>query len=270
VPSNGNGDSALLAAARGGDAGAIAALLARYQKRVLAFGLGMCGDRADAEDVLQETLLTAARSLKSFRGEAAFSTWLYTIARSYCGKARRRSKFAPKQAVPLDTVEADAPGPDELVQRNERSAALAAALQALPPTLREVLLLRDVEGLRAVEVARVTGVSVAAVKSRLHRARAALRAELEGAAPARPGCPDVLAAFSRNLEGDLDPKRCAEMQRHLDGCPGCRATCASLKRNVAACAALAQGPVPPEVRRAIRASLRDALGRLRPAGGAGA
>jgi RNA polymerase sigma-70 factor (ECF subfamily) len=232
----------------------------------------MCGDREDAKDVLQETLLAAARGVKEFRGGASLSTWLFTIARSICIKKRRQSKFAPVEEVPLDAVAADvaaaAPGPDEVAARQEVRRAIAAALAGLDPDLREVVILRDVEGFTAPEVGAITGAGVDAVKSRLHRARAAVRARLGealgDAAPARaPDCPDVLAAYSAKMEGDLDPKLCADLERHIDACAACRGICDALKRSLAVCASVPAGPVPEAVRRSVRAALQDALAAAR-------
>jgi RNA polymerase sigma-70 factor (ECF subfamily) len=207
VTSQVHSDEALVAAARAGEPSAIETLLERYQERVFGFGLRMCGDAEDAKDVLQETLLAAARTVRGFRGGASVSTWLYTIARSFCIKKRRKSKFAPAE-VSLDEEAAHlpsaAPGPEEAAARDQVKRALAAALSALEPASREVLILRDIEGLTAPDVAEITGSSVDAVKSRLHRARAGLRERLavvlgEGSAAAKPECPDVLTAYSRQV-----------------------------------------------------------------------
>jgi RNA polymerase sigma-70 factor, ECF subfamily len=218
-------DDALLADARAGTPSAIEALLERYQARVFAFGLRMCGNAEDARDVLQETLLAAARTVSDFRGDSSVPTWLYTIARSFCIKARRRSKFAPSEEVSLDregrTLASSVPGPEELAAGGEVKRALAQALEALDQASREVVILRDIEGMTAAEVAKVTSSSVDAVKSRLHRARVAVRERLattlgDAPPPRAPGCPDVLAAFSQQLEGDLEPRLCAELQGHID------------------------------------------------------
>ena len=178
------GTERLIAAARNGDREALDALLRRLEPRVFRFGMKMCRDPEDARDVSQETLFAAARTLGGFRGDASLSTWLYAIARSFCIKARRRSLFAPV-IVSLESAgsevraAADAtPGPDHALAEREGRAALAGAIAALSPDYREVLLLRDVEGLPAAAVAEATGLSVAAVKSRLHRARAAVKARL--------------------------------------------------------------------------------------------
>jgi RNA polymerase sigma-70 factor (ECF subfamily) len=261
-------DGTLLGGARAGERPAIETLLERYQDRVFGFGLRMCGDSEDAKDVLQDTLLAASRTVGDFRGDSSVSTWLYTIARSFCIKKRRRSKFAPADELSLEhdapVLPSSMPPPDEMAARGEVKRALAIALEELDPTSREVLILRDMEGLTAPEVATVTGVSVDAVKSRLHRARATVRARLatalgDVAPPRPPGCPDVLTAFSRELEGDLDPRLCAELQEHVAGCAPCRATCHSLKQTLAVCASEPPGPVPVAVKEAVRAALRSAL-----------
>ncbi len=93
----------LLAEARAGDRHALEVLLERHQAQVYRFGLKMCRDPEDAKDVLQDTLLAMARGVRDFRGASSISTWLYTIARSFCIKKRRRSKFAPEEERSLDT-----------------------------------------------------------------------------------------------------------------------------------------------------------------------
>lgn len=131
---------------------------------------------------------------------------------------------------------------------------------------REVLVLRDVEGLSAPEVARVLGLSVDAVKSRLHRARLAVREALapqlrsSSDEPARdPMCPDVLHLFSQHLEGDIDPAVCATMETHLAQCPRCRGTCASLKRTLAVCRQLPTPEVPAPIAASIRTAIQTFL-----------
>jgi RNA polymerase sigma-70 factor (ECF subfamily) len=97
-------ESALLAAARKGDRAALTKLLERHQQKVFGFGVKMCGDAEDAKDIAQDTLLTMARTVRDFRGDASLSTWLYTVARSFCIKKRRRTKGAPAFHEPLDQV----------------------------------------------------------------------------------------------------------------------------------------------------------------------
>jgi RNA polymerase sigma-70 factor (ECF subfamily) len=266
-------DERLLADARQGDRQALEALLERHQPQVYRFGLKMCRDPEDAKDVVQDTLLAMARGVRDFRGASSISTWLYTIARSFCIKKRRRSKFAPAQQRSLESEAAVEAGrlaggedPAETLAGKEVEQALEQAITALEPMYREVLLLRDVEGLTAPEVAEIVGTSVQAVKSRLHRARLSVRervAPLLGVAAAEPAssaCPDVLLAFSRHLEDEISAAQCAEMERHLEGCPRCRGTCDSLKRTLALCRTAGPSvPVPPAVQASVRTAVRNLL-----------
>lgn len=157
-----------------------------------------------------------------------------------------------------------ASGPERTALSHEIEHHLSLAIDTLEPGQREVLLLRDVEGLSAPEVATVLGIRVDAVKSRLHRARMALRSRLAPALghavhPPAPGCPDVLALFSRHLEGDIAADLCVQMEAHLAQCTNCLAACDSLRRSVALCRAAAPDPVPDAVAHAVRTSVRTAL-----------
>lgn len=267
-------DESLLSAARTGDRQALETILERHQAQVYRFGMKMCRDPEDAKDVLQDTLLAMARGVRDFRGTSSISTWLYTIARSFCIKKRRRSKFAPEPERSLETdaaaeakhLGAAGGAPDEALAGRQVERALEQAIAALDPMYREVLLLRDVEGLSAPEVAEVVGVSVQAVKSRLHRARLSVRERIapllgmEAPPSASGACPDVLMMFSRHLEDEISAERCAEMERHLDGCSRCRGTCESLKRTLALCRTV--GPsvsVPSSVQTSVKTAVRNFL-----------
>lgn len=260
-------DESILAAARAGDPEALDALLRQYQPRIYRFGLRMCRDAEDAKDVLQETLIAAARSLRGFRGTSSLSTWLYSIARGFCIKKRRRSKFAPHEEVPLDAgspaLAVPDPGPplDEALASREVERAVETAIRALKPAYREVLLLRDVEGLTAPEVAEVLGLRVEAVKSRLHRARAEVRERLQplleaGAPPPSPECPDITARLSRYLEGEISREACADLEAHVSSCPRCRRACDALRQALGVCRALPEPRVPAEVQQAVRSGIR--------------
>lgn len=267
-------DDELLAAARRGDSAALETLLVRYQPQLYRFGLRMCGNVEDAGDVAQDSLISMARSLRDFRGDSSVSSWLYTIARRFCIKKRRRSKFAPTREESLDAPGTDAvhhlvdpaPSPEEEATNQELAAALTRAIDALDPSQREVLVLRDVEGLTAPEVAEIVGTSVDAVKSRLHRARVAVRRALEPVldrsateTPRSAMCPDVLSLFSRHLEGDIDPELCATMEAHLAQCGHCRTACASLKRTLAMCRQLPTPDVPAPLAASIRGAIHAFL-----------
>lgn len=178
-------DDQLLEAARAGDAASLNELVERHMPVVRRFASKLCRDPEDAKDVLQDTLLGATRGLGRFRGDASLGTWLYALARSFCIKRRRSSKFAPSETLSLEQtreaadVRDAARAPDDASFARELTTALEAAIAELPPDYREVLVLRDVDGLTAPQVASTVGVTVSAVKSRLHRARAQVRARLE-------------------------------------------------------------------------------------------
>jgi RNA polymerase sigma-70 factor (ECF subfamily) len=266
-------DEDLLQAARGGDRRALEQLLARHQGAVYRFGMKMCGEAEDAKDVLQETLFAAARTLPDFRGASAVTTWLYTIARSFCLKKRRTSKFAPER---IESLEAQAESstqvpdarrtPEEDAERRQLGQVLDEAIRGLEPIYREVLLLRDVEGLPAAEVADVLGITVEAVKSRLHRARVAVRERVAPALargapePAQAsGCQDVVRMFSRRLEGEIDAGACADLEKHLQTCDACRGRCDSLRATLTMCRDAGRAEVPPEIARSVREALHAFL-----------
>ena len=269
-------EQAILAAAQAGDRVALETLLANYLSPIYRFGMKMCRDRHDAEDIVQETLLAAARNVEEFRGASSLSTWLYTIARRACLRRRRRGKHEPER---FESVEASlhvggiaderSEAPDDKAARGELSRALQEAMAQLEEPNREVLVLRDVQGLSALEVAEVLGISVEAVKSRLHRARQAMRSELaphlDGGqiTPRGPGCSDVLHMLSRRLEGEIDAGACADMEKHLTTCAHCRGECDGLKRTLALCRSHADEPVPAELQEKVRVAVLAALTQRR-------
>ncbi|MGZ3455924.1 MAG: sigma-70 family RNA polymerase sigma factor, partial [Polyangiales bacterium] len=214
---------------------------------------------------LQDTLLAAARGAREFRGESALSTWLYTIARSFCIKKRRGNRAETEPLEDEGVVQLASPSrpPDQVAADRELGAALEEAIGALAPAYREVLLLRDVEGLSAQEVAEVLGIGVDAVKSRLHRARVAVRGRMApllqpDAEPRRAGCPDIAPMLSRYLEGEIGAAQCAEMDRHVSSCTRCSAECDSLRKVLALCKTEARdGAVPPDVQAAVQRALRQ-------------
>lgn len=258
-----------LAAARAGDAQAVEELLAEHAERIYRFGMRMCRDEEDARDVTQETMLAAAQSLPTFRGEGGVSTWLYTIARRFCGRMRRLRSGEPAKleslGTPADEGKLGSPGRgvDDAVEARRIDGWIQAAVDGLDPAQREVFILRDMEGLTAAEVARALEISVPAVKSRLHRARAAIRERLApvlGDATRDPGCPDVVQALSESLEGDLDAGACQRLESHVDTCPRCRVRCDGLRTILASCARETPGAaLPPEVESAVRAGIRRAI-----------
>ena len=239
-------DADTIQRAQKGEREAVRKLFGDHLATVQRFALRMCRDEDRARDVAQESLLTALKSLDSYRGEASFSTWLFTITRSHCGRIRRRADrevVSEEETGSLDRAMSEVPAPDAQAAHSEVSDVVERALGELDPGDREVVLLRDVEGMSTKDAAQVLGLSVAALKSRLHRARATLRSlvrEMVDAAPeeAPEGCPDILTEFSRKLEDDLSAERCAAIEAHLAECPSCAARCQSIQELLGACASL--------------------------------
>jgi len=261
-------DSELLASIREGDARALEELLARYEPQVYRFGLRMCGNEEDARDVLQETLLAAFRGAREFRGEARLSTWLFQVARSFCSKARRRGADEPVRHEPLQGVEASAVAdrgepPDARAHASEVGRALQEALSSLPEASREVVVLRDVEGLSAEEAASVLGIEVPALKSRLHRARVELREKLAFLLEPEEGepvpCPELAQELAAYASAEIDQATCAAIEAHLARCASCGRACDRLQSSVSLCSALPGGAVPARVQAEVRGALQAAL-----------
>lgn len=180
-------DAITLRRAQRGDAAACQALVELYQHRVLALIGRMLGRRlaGRVEDVAQDTFLDVFRGLSGFAplGPARLSTWILTIAtRRAIDEARRRAGDATHRAEALDEVVDPRAGVD---QTSALGRAIEAALHALPPDFRAVFLLREVHGLGHDEIARALTLDATTVRTRLFRARAALRVALAGHEEAR-------------------------------------------------------------------------------------
>jgi RNA polymerase sigma-70 factor (ECF subfamily) len=173
---------ALLDAARGGDSRALVEWLRREQALLGELAQRLCRDDEVARDVVQESMFAAARSVADFRNDGVPRQWLYTIVRSFCSKRHRLRRSEPRRLLSLDALDTDdaelrdaAPTPAEVAESHELTLSISAAINTLEPIHREVLLLRDFRGLSCAEVAELLGITELATKSRLHRARMALR-----------------------------------------------------------------------------------------------
>jgi RNA polymerase sigma-70 factor (ECF subfamily) len=183
-------DSELVVAIQSGRQDLFTKLVERYQGALYNFGLKMCGESRDAEDMVQDTFLNVFKYLKGFRYETKFRNWLYRIASSICLKKKRKSKFAPDHELSLDdfmptdeaqaeqNVPAWASLPLEQVLNEELHRTLKSAILELPEKYRMVLVLRDVEGFSTEESAQILNLTAANIKVRLHRARLFLRDKL--------------------------------------------------------------------------------------------
>ncbi len=256
-------DDALLTRARGGDRAAMEALLLEVTPSVERFIRRMCPG-SDGDDVLQDTLVSLVTHLDDFEGRSAFTSWVFALTRSACTRNRRGLKNRPHDGdEAMSQLASPTPDPERAATDDELSAALSRALDTLSPEHREVIALRDIEGLTAPEAAEALGISVDALKSRLHRARVALRGALvptlEASTPRpSPACPDIMALWSQRLEGDLSPDDCATMARHVHGCASCGPACKALERTLFACQQQRAPVVTPEMRARVRRALEAA------------
>lgn len=177
-------DQRLVALAREGNPDAFSLLVERHQTMVYNLALGKTGHPQDAEEVVQTAFLKAWQGLPNFRGEAAFSTWLYRLTvHAAVDLLRQRRQHLSLDAPDLPPLPAGGAGPEAQVQENDRRRQLWEAIDALPEGLRTPFLLREVEGRSYQEIAQALGVAEGTVKSRLARARARLRAALADLAP---------------------------------------------------------------------------------------
>lgn len=190
----------LIRRSRDGDSRAFAALVSRYEDRIFRLAKSVCaGLPAEAEDVYQETFITAYKKLGAFRGESDLGTWLYRIAANLCFMRHRKKKrepFVPLLDLPHDHEDGARhqfrdwePTPDEAAGKKELVDQVAKALAALPVEYRLAVTLRDIEGLSNKTAAEILGLNVAAVKSRVHRGRLFLRDQFERAFGAKESFP---------------------------------------------------------------------------------
>ena len=187
----------LVRAAAGGDEEASARLVALHEKKVYNLALRMCGNPEDAWDTAQEAFLSAWRGLPSFRGEAGFSTWLYRLTSNAAIDLLRRTKrqrgesSLDDEALGIDAVDRT-PSPQERAEESELRGAVTAGLARLSDSHRQALVLREVQELSYEEIAQVLEVDLGTVKSRISRARSALRkilqesGNLSGYLPSKP------------------------------------------------------------------------------------
>jgi RNA polymerase sigma-70 factor (ECF subfamily) len=177
-----NDDSHLIQAALAGNRDAFGELVARYQPRLYGVLVYVTGCTAEAEDVAQETFLLALRHLGQFRQRSAFYTWLYRIALNQCASRRRRRRpdrlldggpdgHRPEPVDPADS-------PERRVERNEQIELVRRAVHSLEDPYRTILVLREMEGCDYEQIGEMLEIPAGTVRSRLHRARLQLRAQL--------------------------------------------------------------------------------------------
>jgi len=270
--------------------------LGLLQDTVFSFSMKVCGQRQDAEDTTQEVLLQSLKKLSKFDSPRALVVWLYKVAKTRCLMSRRKSKFAPKEALSLEELMPDkkelasfqqktSETPETIAVRRENAKRLRDAVQNLPPEYRLVLVLRDMEELSDNDVAEITGLKPGTVRVRLHRARLFVRKALERVQPPKRSqvpvstakeqpprerrCREMFAQLSDYLDEELDSSLCEELEKHMDGCEPCQAFLASLERSIEQCRKAPTEWMDPksasELRRSLLTEYQRALAR-RPVG----
>jgi RNA polymerase sigma-70 factor (ECF subfamily) len=226
----------------------------------------VCGQRQDAEDTMQEVLLKSASNLQKFDSPNALMVWLYKVAKNHCLMSRRKSKFAPKEALSLEQLMPDRQEPETLSGNSngtpessllgrERAQRLREAVQKLPPDYRLILVLHDMEELSDSDIAEITGLQPGTIRVRLHRARLYVRKELarravrqqpvatkkpDGRVASSPQtrqrrCKEIFAELSNYLDDELDESLCEELEKHMEGCQPCIAFLHDLEKSIEQC-----------------------------------
>lgn len=212
-----NPEAQVLRRAAAGDKEAFAELAERYSAPLYGLCFSMLGNQSDAQDCVQETFLKAYRTFANFRQQSAVYTWLYRIAANTCYDLMRRRQRHPERSLnqPLETAEGElfqqfadeADLPDEILDRKETIAAVRAAIGELPENLRQILILRDIEGLSYEEIAVLENLRAGTVKSRLFRARQQLAIQLRAAEAAHPKNSDAFTYTPRNNQSSEASKQ---------------------------------------------------------------
>ena len=201
-------DEELVRAAAKGSAEAFGELVRLYENKVYTLALRMCGNPEDARDAAQEAFLSAWRGLPSFRGEAGFATWLYRLASNaaidHLRRSRRqRGEVSLEDEAVAQTLAGGGPGPQEAAESAELQEAVSAAMGQLSDGHRQILVLREMQSLSYEEISQVLELDLGTVKSRISRARNALR---------------KIMLESGNLSGYLPSKQTEASGKRRDGC----------------------------------------------------
>ena len=256
------------------------------QGTVYSFSMSICGHREDAEDTMQDVLFRSLAHLARFPDPEALAAWLYTVTKNRCRRIRRPgAQLAPKmislQELMPDEAElqrllkTESHSPEDKLLEAEQHNLLHKAVLELPPTLRVVLVLHDMEELTTDQVARILDLRPGTVAVRLHRGRLILRREMNrllkgNSSPSAEGlrvsdiparhtrakrsvhCKDLFARLSDYLDGKLPPATCRQIEAHMHACPNCVAFLSDLRASIDRCRN-PQIPCDPKVASRLRA-----------------
>jgi RNA polymerase sigma-70 factor (ECF subfamily) len=251
---------------------AVEEALGLLQNTIYSFSMKVCGHPEDAEDNMQEVLYRSLRHLAKIQNPQALAVWLYTVTRNRCWRMRRKSAGTPTKTLSLDELMPDdaelgqllkdaAEGPEGNLLQAEQDHQLHQAILRIPATLRIVLVLHDMEELTTEQVAQILDLKQGTVRIRLHRARLAVRKEMNhtlsvAAKPARQSsaiakrqvrskngkrpaeCSELFANLSEYLDDRVEPMTCEQMRVHIEACPSCVAFLRNLRSAIDRCRSL--------------------------------
>lgn len=237
------------------------------QSTVYSFSMKVCGHPEDAEDTMQDVLFRSLGHLKKLQSPEALAAWLYTVTRNRCWRMRRKPANTRTRTLSLDELMPDdaelsrlledaAASPEEHALGVEQHELLHGAVLRIPPQLRIVLVLHDMEELDTDQVAQILALKEGTVRVRLHRARLAVRKQMgallqgtqskkqrkqstrrkPGSVHKRPeACRTLFANLSEYLDDRVEPRTCDEMRKHIEDCPSCVAFLRDLRAAIERC-----------------------------------
>lgn len=260
------------------------------QNTVYSFSMKVCGHPQDAEDTMQEVLSRSVGHLAKLQTPQQMAVWLYTVTRNRCWRMRRKPAHAPDNVLSLDELMPDheelgrlladaAIGPESNLLAAEQHHLLHQAILSVPPALRIVLVLHDMEELTTEQVAQILSLQQGTVRIRLHRARLSVRKQMNqllrvvseeqngvkvsgkerkvarATNVQRPAeCRDLFANLSEYLDGRVEPLTCEQMREHIEACPSCVAFLRDLRAAIDRCRSF-EIPCDPDVAPRLRAIL---------------
>ena len=250
---------------------AVGRLFEQHGARLYRLGVRFCGSADEAQDLVQDVFLQAFRSWKQFDGRSSPSTWLYTIAARRCQRRHRRragepaalmslSSLVPSANDPIVDIASDS-NPFDDALRQQLQDRVSAAVADLPAPIRLPLVLAEIAEIPLNDVARLLGLKLGTVKSRVHRARLALRQRIAANLPShrapatdhdRRFCLDLLQAKQEALDRGV-----SFLVDDGELCERCRSLFATLDLTRDVCRLLGKGEMPPEVTTVLRAELRS-------------